>query len=59
MKDPYVSLVLVAHLGLKDGVAFHGEVVMLMKAVCEPLEGITDTDFQGAEAFGIAFEGDF
>ena len=50
---------LVAHLGLKAGVGLHGGVVALVEAVCEPFEGVADAHLEGAQALGVAFEGDF
>jgi len=47
----------VAHLGLEEGVGLHGGVVVLVEAVCEPLEGVGDAHLEGAQALGVAFQG--
>ena len=31
--------------------------MMLVKAVCEPLEGVADAHLEGAQALGVAFQG--
>ena len=49
---------LIAHLGLKKEGVGRG-VVVLVKAVCEPFEGVRDADAERAEALAVAFEGDF
>ena len=33
--------------------------MVLVEAVCEPLEGVGDAHLEGAQALGVAFEGDF
>ena len=48
---------LIAHLGLKAGVRLHCLIMMLVEAVCEPLEGVADAHLEGAQALGVAFQG--